>query len=255
MAAPSFVDASAGAVVTTGSGNVTLGVASIGDVVLFQVLQDGSGTAPGITSNAVLSDLAGSGANTFTTIGTFDVGAAIAKQHLLIARAITTASPIWSVTGVGDDCYIRSYRFSNVNAGSTLAAVIENGTAGSTANGTGLSTSVLDTAVTTLGPDRLALNFVGIDDDATGLAAFAGMTGGTWGLATAIFESATGRDGTIALMTAAMASAGTIDGGSDTITSDNWGVVGFALIGTTSAVTLPPPPTVKQFAVTRSYSY
>lgn len=141
----------------------------------------------------------------------------------------------------GDDVYYRFYEFQDVSAGTTLATVIENGTAGTTAAERATSTTCNDVGVTTLGADRLACNFGALSDDAMGIAVFAGMTGGTWGDFQS-FETATGTDATIFAEFATMASAGTIDGGSDTITSIGWAVIGFALIGTTVAATLVLQP-------------
>jgi hypothetical protein len=127
--------------------------------------------------------------------------------------------------------------FYNVSTGTTLASVIENGTAGATVNVTGTSNTAADASVQTLGPDRLALNFLAINDD-NAFAGFTGQSGGTWTLGHTVAE-ASGTDGATAMLYAAMATAGTIDGGTGSITdSDAWGVVGFALIGTT--VESPP---------------
>jgi hypothetical protein len=206
---------------------------AIGDLAIVHVLQDGTNASPPTIASvaAGIEDLAGTN-QALTSIGAFDVGSAVAaKQHLWIGRWYSASAVNINVgIGGGDDIYARGYRFRGVNLlGTTLSDVIENASAGATSNGANTGTTVSDTAVQTLGADRLALNFVGINDDATGIAAFAGASGGTWAMP-ASFESSTGTDGTIALMTAGMASAGTIDGGSDTITSDAWGVVGFALI-------------------------
>lgn len=213
-----------------------------GNLIVFQVLQDGtgSGEVSFASVSAAIDNLAGS--NGVTSIGTFDVGSAVAaRQHLWIGRVATTGnSANFNGSNSGtDDVYCIAHEFTDCSTGTTLATVIENGTAGSTANGAGTSTTVADTGVTTLGVDRLALNLIGINDDATGLASFAGETGGDW-VQRAIFETATGTDGTVAVQDAAMAAAGTINGGTATITLDAWGVVGFAIIGTTVAAAAVP---------------
>ena len=111
-----------------------------------------------------------------------------------------------------------------------MAAIIENGTAGTVVNGSGRPPRSPTPASSRLGADRLALQFVGVDDD-NPLGPFTGMSGGTWAEAVAEFASATGTDGAIQLQTATIASAGTIDGGSFTMAAaDNWGVIGFALM-------------------------
>lgn len=247
MSAPTWVQSSAGTVLTTGSTTVSLAGVTVGNVIIFQNLSDGTaGPQHPTVSDSSLENLAGTNnAITFLTGTTAneEVGnPTAAYQRLSIGRAKATTVNI-NIATTGDDAYIVIHEFADVSAGATLADVIENGTAGGLTHEDGTSTSVADAAVTTLGPDRLALNFVGINDDATGIAAFTGMTGGTWAMPKS-FESSTGTDGTAALMTAAMAAAGTIDGGSDTITSDAWGVVGFALIGTTSDVYVPRHPAI-----------
>jgi hypothetical protein len=265
MAAPTFVQASAGNISqTTGtSAFLTAGTAVTGNALLLQVVQDGTsaGEPVSIPGSSRIENLAGTD-DAITKIGVFDIGSAVAAlQHIYIGRVYTGAGVVSATITAnnvgGDDCYARLYEFTNMNTGTALTDVIENSSAGNATNGAGTSVTVADTAVTTLGADRLALNCVGINDDLTGFAAFTGMTGGTWALSTAIFESATGTDATVALVEAAMASAGTINGGTDTITSDAWGVVGFALIGTTPAGPTPlaRPLNTELQAVSRSSVY
>ena len=252
MAAPTFGAAGTGQVGTTSGQETTCTVTAIaGELILLHIVVDGIQTSvPSfVAANSDnIEDLAGTD-DTMTQVpgsgtnGYHDVGNPVAAgQIIYLGRAIADGTVTVAFTyPSSDDRYSRLYRFRDVAAGTTLADVIENGSAGSSANGAGTSTSVLDTAVTTLGADRLALNLVGINDDLTGLAAFAGESGGDWTLATAIYETGTGNDATLGLMIATIAAAGTIDGGSDTITSDGWGVVGFAL--KPSAAPVPPPRT------------
>lgn len=211
----------------------------IPSVCILQILQDGSTSGAvaltGTTPSGTIADLAGT-LDVWTFIGAFNVGSpTVAIQHLWIGRTQNNSHPIPAGTNsTSEDLYIRSYNFQDVSAGTTLATVIENVTAGSTVNGVGTSGTIADTGVTTLGSDRLALNFVaGSDDNA--IDAFAGETGGDWVEAAAEYAESVGTDGVIQLQTAAMATAGTIDGGSDAWAdaTDGWGVVGFALIGTT----------------------
>jgi hypothetical protein len=257
VAAPTLVQSGTGVVTATGTGTASLTGATIGNVIICHVLIDaatGTVNEPGGTST--FENLAGTD-NSLTQVGTNQqAGNPIAaRQRVWIGRALATTVNVNIALASGDDIYWRLYEFSGVHTGTTLADVIENSTAGSNVNGFGTSTSVLDTGVTTLGADRLALNLVGINDDATGIAAFTGMSGGTWDMPSS-FESATGTDGTIALMTATIASAGTIDGGSAAITSDAWGVVGFALIPAAAGVTpLARPINTELQAVSRSSVY
>jgi len=239
MAAPSYMYTGAGATDAGGawSYNASLG----GDfVIILQILQDGSTTgAVALTSvNAGMANLAGTDA-AMTYIGAFAVGSPTAAlQHLWIARQTGFVSlSVGGTNSTSEDLYIRAYAFGYVSTGTTLATVIENGTAGATANGVGTSNTAADTGVTTLGADRLALNFVAVNDD-NAIAQFSGQSGGTWVEAVAEYAESSGTDGAIQMQYAAMATAGTIDGGTASITdSDAWGVVGFALIGTTASYT------------------
>lgn len=242
MAAPTFVAASTGATDAGGAWSYTTAApGASGRLIIVQVLQDGvsADTAISITSATNCTDLSGT-ANLFTALS--GVGRGVGSgpngyQYLFFARSTgTSAIVITGANSGADDIYIRAYEFADVNTGTTEASILEGlGNSGTT------STTLLDQGVTTTANDRLALNFIAITDDASGLASFAGETGGDWTLATAIYETATGTDGTLGLMTAAMPSAGTINGGSATIVSLPWGVIGFALIGT---VFIPRNPAV-----------
>ena len=210
MAAPTFVAEGGGAVNAAGQiAPVGISNPGAGFVVVLHALVDGADNTYGAFAGTGFEDLTGTD-NTMTFIGSFAVGGASeAFQRVWIGRTngATNVIPALTPTVGSTDVYCNQYLFTDCSTGTTLATVIENGTAGATANGAGTSTSVLDTAVTTIGPDRLALNLVGINDDATGIAAFAGMSGGTW-VMPATFESATGTDGTVSLMTAAPHSIG-----------------------------------------------
>lgn len=249
MAAPSFVAASNGSGGNTDTSENTFDPngyvpSAVGNILVFHVLQDGTGadaTITTITGN-VVEDLAGNN-NQLTQIhpsGGFAVGSA-AKQLLWIGRALSDSEPIDLEVGItsssGDDLYKRIYEFSGVNPGTALSDVIENSSAGNAVNGSGTSNTIADTAVVTLGPDRLACNFVAVNDD-NALDAFTGQTGGTWAEAVAEFAASAGTDGAVGIQTATIASADTINGGTDTMAaSDAWGVVGFALIPVESGPT------------------
>ena len=195
-----------------------------------------------------IEDLAGTD-EALTSIGEFPIGGSSeARQYLWIGRQ-QSSTPPFAIAGsnsTSEDVYVRLYYFADVNAGTTLADVIENATAGATANGVGTSDTIADTGVETLGVDRLVCNFVAVNDD-NAVDAFTGMTGGTWAEAVAEYASGTGTDGCIQLQTATLATSGTINGGTETMAvSDAWGVVGFALIGTTveEAVYVPRNPAI-----------
>lgn len=240
MAAPSYVGQNTGATDAGGAWTVTGTGQSIGVVCILQVLQDGATNgAVTLTSATNIEDLAGTD-NQWTAIpgpngdGSFPVGASAARQFLWIGRTINTSAQ--TATGgnsTSEDLYMVIYYFTDVSTGTTLATVIENGTAGSTVNEVGDTATASDASVTTLGSDRMALNLLAINDDNFVGSSFTGQSGGTWARRNSYAEPS-GTDGALVLMTAAMASAGTIDGGTVSIVDpDAWGVVGFALIGTT----------------------
>lgn len=239
MAAPTTGTGGSGATDAGGAWTYTTGDPNAaGIVVIVQILQDGATT--GALSSIVgtnIENLAGTD-NEWTAIVTDSPcgSPTAALQHIFIGRTINVDPPtISGANSTSEDLYFIDNTFGNVNTGTTLAAVIENGTAGSTANEAGTGTTVSDAAVQTLGPDRLALAFIGGNDDPASFASqFTGETGGDWGLLNS-FGSSTGTDGSVVIQRATMTSAGTINGGTYTVGSSfAWGVVGFALIGTTA---------------------
>jgi hypothetical protein len=121
------------------------------------------------------------------------------------------------------------YRFESWRNDATMANNFE----GTNTSGPTTSTTIADASVTTTAADRLAVNLVSVTDD-NALDAFTGMTGGTWAEAIAEYTTALpSPDVALGLQTATMASAGTIDGGTDVmVASDAWYVFGLAIIGT-----------------------
>ena len=247
MAAPTFDAAADGGGITDAGTAWSYGGGSptAGQLVIAQILQDGNingavtvtGAGTGVVENLAGTDDAWTQIVGGNADGSFPIGSpAAARQHLYIGRALSTSPVVISGDNTTDDLYIRVYHFDDVSTGTTLATVIENATAGSTVNSAGTSATIADASVQTLGADRLALNFVAGNDD-NALDAFTGMTGGTWAEAIAEYATATGTDGVIGLQTATMATAGTIDGGTDgwADAADSWGVVGFALLPAAAA--------------------
>ena len=205
MAAPSFIQASTGATDATGAFTFT-GVATgdIGNVVIVHIGIDGSGAIDwGTISGTNIESLAAVN-NTWTEIGAFFSGAAVQQRLFIGRRTSASSAPTFTTTAntSGNDVYGRMYEFANVSTGTTLAEVIENGTAGSTTtSGATASGTIADASVTVLGSDRLALNLVAINDD-NAVAAFTGMTGGTWGEAVAEYADSGGTDASIQLQAA-----------------------------------------------------
>ena len=97
------------------------------------------------------------------------------------------------------------------------------------------STTVNAPQVDTTGPDRLAVALVALFDNNPSVS-FTGETGGDWTEAVAEFTSTVGADLTMQIQTAAMASAGTITGGSFTQAgADAYSILGFAILPTADA--------------------
>ncbi|SRR6266498_5299845 len=90
------------------------------------------------------------------------------------------------------------------------------------------TTTITDRAVTTGGSARLAVNIISYPTRQTGgQEDFAGETGGSW-VASGYYES--GSAPTLSVQVAEIATAGTIDGGTDTsITSSPWLIFGFSV--------------------------
>lgn len=261
MAAPTYSTATAGQTdaggVWTCSGT-TFGALAVGDVIILQILQDGSTlSAVALTGSANINDLAGAAGWTLISASRNVGNPIVAYQYIYIGRATSAASgPEASGTNsTSEDLYMRMYAFKDVSTGTTLGTVIENATAGAAVNVNGTSATAADASVQTLGPDRLALNLVAANDDVT-IAAFTGQSGGTWVEAVAEYADPAGTDGAIQLQTAAMASAGTIDGGTAALSlSAGWGAFGFALIGTTVADQRRPSLVNVNQAVARASSW
>jgi len=115
----------------------------------------------------------------------------------------------------------RMYAFRNV----ALSSFTEGGGFGS-----GTVTTISAQSVTTTGVKRLAVSFVFVNDD-NAVGSFTGETGGDWTEQVAEFTTIQGSDGCVQLQGATMASAGTISGGSYTMSAaDPWGVRAFALV-------------------------
>ncbi len=248
MAVPTFIGAGTILVITTASGTGTASKAgcTVGNLIAVHMINGGTqsvGSKPASTDNTC-RDLSGTLNNTTAVTG-FNAGSQCgnpdaARQHLTLGRAAATTVNIFCAAASSDDLYVVLYEFSGVNAGTLLSDVIENATAGSFVNGFGTNITVTDTAVQTLGADRLACNFIAVNDD-NALASFTGESGGDWTLATST-SSTTGTDAALGLETASIASATTIDGGSFAMAaSDPWGVLGLALIPPAAAGANPYP--------------
>jgi len=235
VAVPTFVGAGTGVAVLTGSGTASKTTCTAGNIIFVHLVNRGNdyGFPFSITN---ISNLAGTASSISQvcvdrTLGTGNV------HSLYIGRCTADGTcSAGAAAGAGsEDVYFRVYEFSGAYPGTdnTGIGTIENG--GLTfASGSGTSTSVLDTGVTTNGADRLALQFIGLASNQA-IGNLTGETGGDWTEAVAEYQDATGSTATLQLQSASVTSAGTIDGGTVTVTSVGWGVIGTALIGIASA--------------------
>ena len=145
--------------------------------------------------------------------------------------------PIISGTNsTSEDLYILGYAFTNVSTGHD-ARDRHRERHGRVRRRTSVGTSATasDAAVTTLGPDRLALNFVAVDDD-NDIDAVHRHDAAGHGRHAGVYYESTGTDGSIQLLQTrrdGVRRAPSTAGPACITDSDNWGVVGFALIGTT----------------------
>lgn len=235
MAAPTYVGAGTGLVHTgTTAANATKTGVTVGNIVIAQVLVDGTNDTSPYVNDAGVETLDGSGAGwdliTDAPVGASDEG----RMWLYIARA-TDTTVTFQVQGSfvgGNDLYARVYEFSDVNTGSQSTDVLEQ-----LGFVDGTSTSVALISVDTQGADRLVVQFGAINDDNQAqITDFTGESGGTYA-APETFGSSTGTDGALFFTHLTKATAGSVTGGSETITSDAWGVIGFALIPAASFAT------------------
>jgi hypothetical protein len=217
--ATAFVDAGAGFLTVSTSADcapVAPAVVNPGDVLICHAFYGGSSAAPNTPSGYTLldgpRDLSTPGTNGRVWVfGRFADGSEDGAAAAMGVQAVT--SPRRG----------RIYRFSGA-----LNDVITNVVLGFDGMTTGTTAAVGDDPVTTTGDDSLACQLVSVADD-NAMGAFTGMSGGTWAEATNEFTSSTGTPDTcMQLQTASIASAGTIDGGSFTMSAaDPWGVIGF----------------------------
>lgn len=235
MALPQYVGAGTGVAITTGTSTVSKTTCTAGNLIIVHYLCRGA-TDDVSRSNVVnITNLATTPANSLNPIAVNrDVGGGGASKHGFYAGRVTangTCSADFTVGGSGNDIFVRMYEFSGEVQGNTDDGIgLFDNEGAQVQSDAGTGTSLPDRAVTTAGPDRLCVSLVAVAANQA-LGSFTGETGGDWTeIADGEFASATGATGTIQVQTAALASAGTIDGGSMTITSGDWGVISFGII-------------------------
>lgn len=233
MAVPSFVGAGAGAVATTGTGTVSKTGCTAGNLLVAQLVIRGNNEDWSALTNAVnVRGLTGT-LNSWTLIQQgLGIGSFADLAAVFCARVAAdgTCSGDFTVGASGEDLFARIYEFTDASVGTTVDTVFENGSqaGGGYFSTSATNTSIEDTAVTTNGPSRLALQFVATASNQT-LGDFTGETGGDWSEAVDQFNSATGATATLQLQTAVMAAAGVINGGAIATASVAWGTYGLAL--------------------------
>lgn len=228
MAQVGFVGAGTGVEDTAGAYSASKTGCTVGNLIIVQVNVDAA-TVDGTQTLGTCSGVESLGgtADTMDQSAEFQIGVNASRHILWFGRA-TGTTVTFNATTAGQDVYVRVYEFSNADPNAlTIADLVENGTAGTINNETGNGVTVPDCGVTTLGTERLAVNFIGINDD-NAVLEFTGETGGNWSLGGS-FTAAAGTDAAIGMNYAEMASAGTINGGTYTQVTDPWGVIGFAI--------------------------
>lgn len=222
MAAPSFVQASAGWTITGTSGAGSLSGAVVGNFLLLQVLVDTSAAFPIIGSGSGFEKVDGTD-NDMDLIAGIQVGATdLGAMRTWVGRVTNSSVSITVDTnGSTNDMFCRLYEFSGVSSDNVIANVVENTASQNQAT----SSTITDADVTATVAETLAINCVGVVDNQA-LSAFTGATGGTWSEPVAEYVGS-GTVGVIQLQIAALGSPGTINGGSLTMGgSAAWGIQG-----------------------------
>lgn len=223
MPVPSFVGAGAGVErLTTGSATASKTGCTAGNLIVCHLHVKGATGDWSGWSNAVnIEDLAGVDNALMTLRGG-------GEFQIVVGRVMAdgTCSADFGAGASGEDVIGRIYEFSGEAFSGTVAGVFENG-AGTSDTASATGTDVGDAPVITNGIDRLACNFA-VLESAQAIGAFTGETGGDWTEAVAEYV---GTSMTIQLQTAAMASAGTLDGGAVTVgASTVWLSISTAII-------------------------
>ncbi len=231
MAAPAFVQASAGTVVTTGTGTLSRTGCVAGNVVFFVWVEDGASSDSSIGNHSNVTTINGL-ANESTFFQEVSLNA-VAGLNAFVGRVTAngTVSADLTVGASGADLFGVIYEFSGVRAslGDVQDRVIsETGPSNYYDFGSGSGTTITMPSVTGTGIERLAVTFIGVNANQA-LVASTGETGGDWTEPVAEFASSSGTAATVGVQTSALG-AGTVSGGTITISTAAWGVLGFALI-------------------------
>ena len=227
MAAPAFSAAGAGVGTETSGAALTPAcpaTVNAGDLLICQTHWEGGSTAPSTPAGW-----------TAASTNPVTVGATAFRAYVFGLIAAGTEGGTTINLGAPANANMRHaivYRFTGVR--NDVIANVWGGFASTSDNNT--TATVTDAGVTTPEADCLAVNLIFVNDD-NPLVAFTGMTGGTWTEPVAEYtNAATTPDVALGINVATMASAGTIDGGTQTMAAiDPWAVIGFYIRGTAAA--------------------
>lgn len=215
MAAPTYVSAGAGKADGTSATTTTFAYPASpasGDLMVFHMgLENTTSTVTtpsGWTSKWATDD--STDASTIRWRTYFHVSDGTESGNLTVTHSSTSNIRIG-----------RIYLFRGTVAD---ASTVDEGAATTSGN----STTISMPSVTTTAADRLVVALVGNNDNGA-LVSATGESGGDWTETVAEFTTASGGNGGLQLQTSAMAAAGTISGGSQTVSSVGWRVRAFAL--------------------------
>jgi hypothetical protein len=234
MAAPAFVQASAGAVVTTGTATVSLTSCTAGNMVFLVWVEDGS-LNESVTGNHVNTQNIAGGTSDLDFFQVIAMGSPTNSYlHCYVGRVTAngTISADLTVGAAGEDLFAVWYEFSGASTATTLT--YPNGISEAVDAGTyydfnsGQGTTITFAQVRSSDVDRLGVQFIGVNANQA-LVNATGETGGDWTEPVGEFASASGTAATVGIQTAAMPTAANIVGGTITISSAGWGVLVFAL--------------------------
>lgn len=236
MPLPSFVGAGSGAAVTTGVLSLSKTSCTAGNIIVLQALKVVSAGSISIDAASNVETLDGTDGD-LTGLPTgpiFGVGSGgtSGDQLIMMGRVIAdgTVSIDLSSTSGTDGMLGRIYEYEDTPTGTTMAEILDNTTGSSEVRQTVNTTaSILDSGITTTGYNSLGFQFVAVVADQA-LADFSGETGGNWAKPVSEFTSSSPA-GAICIQTAGVPTAGSVDGGTITITSNPWASVGTAMAG------------------------
>lgn len=210
----------------TASGNINQVSAILGtssspsDNLIIEIQSDSAGSPSGTSLGNVATVAGGSLSTTLTTFTYSFTPVAVTggTQYWLVfrrdgARDTTNYFRIGDAGTTIDASAVGKASSSGTwsSLGTTIHALVS-GTAGTAAYHSATTGTISDVAVTTLGPDRLALNFVGINDD-NAIPVLSQATGQGWAEPTIEYADATGTDASIGIQGAWPASISSGPGG------------------------------------------